>query len=181
MDEFVDILDEKGKYTGKKVLKSKAHSLGLFHPTVHIWFFTKRQQILIQQRSESKEMHPAFWDVSVAGHVAADEDILNAAQREVKEEIGLEIQKNDLIKVGIFKAMHTHGALQDNEFHHVFLCELTVPLHQLTLQKDEVADLKLLPLLTFAEETWGLANTGKYVSHGPNYYKTICKAIKKVC
>ncbi len=70
--------------------------------------------------------------------------------------------------------------LQDCEFHHVFLCELKVPLNTLKKQESEVADLVLLSLLRFSEETWGLANIKKYVPHGADYYKKIIKAIKEL-
>ena len=89
MDELVDRLDEEGNYTGQTILKSDAHRQGIFHPTVHIWFYTNQGEILMQRRGEFKDTYPLLWDVSVAGHIGAGEDIYDAALREVKEEIGL--------------------------------------------------------------------------------------------
>ncbi len=179
MDELVDILDSNGNHTGKTALKSEAHKNGWFHPTVHIWFFTADGRVLIQLRAKNKDTHPLLWDVSVAGHVGAGEQFKDAAVREVREEIGLGIVKADLQKIGVFKAEHEHSkSLVDNEFHQVFLCQLKAPLETLKKQDSEVADLTLVPLLRFSEETWGLANLRKYVPHGAEYYKTIIKAIK---
>lgn len=179
MDEQVDILDSDGKYTGKTAFKSEAHKNGWFHPTVHVWFFTLDGKVLIQQRAKNKVTHPLLWDVSVAGHIGAGEQIKDAAIREVKEEIGLEIIADDLEKIGVFKSVHKHMEdIVDCEFHHVFLCKLEVPLNTLVKQESEVADLALLPLLRFSEETWGLANIGKYAPHGAEYYKTMIKAVK---
>lgn len=180
MDELVDILDVDGNRTGQTALKSEAHKNGWFHAAVHIWFFTSDGKILIQQRAKNKDTHPLLWDVSVAGHVGAGETIKNAALREVSEEIGLTITKDDLRDIGVFKAEHKHSEyLRDCEFHHVYLCQLTVPIHLLKKQESEVADLKLIPLLKFSEETWGLANLGKYVPHGAEYYKKIVLAIRE--
>ncbi|HEA22445.1 hypothetical protein LCGC14_1447910 [marine sediment metagenome] len=180
MDELVDILDSDGNATGQTALKSEAHEKGWYHPSVHIWFFTEDKKVLIQQRSKNKDTFPLLWDVSVAGHIGAGEPVEKAAVREIKEEIGLQIEENDLQKIGVFKATHKHSeVLIDKEFHHLFLCRLKVPLRALKLQKSEVADLKLLPLLRFSEETWGLANVSQYVPHGATYYKEIVKAIKK--
>lgn len=180
MDEFVDILDSEGKFTGKTALKSDAHENGWFHPTVHIWFFTADGSVLIQQRAKDKDTHPLLWDVSVAGHVSAGEKIEDAAVREVREEIGLDIIIDNLRKIAVFKAVHEHSEdLVDCEFHHVFLCRLQVSLDKLEKQESEVADLQLVPLIQFAQETWGLANTGKYVPHGTEYFKTIIQAIKE--
>ncbi len=180
MDEWVDILDANGNPTGKSCLKSEAHRKGLFHPTAHVWLYTKDGRVLIQQRGKHKDTHPSLWDVSVAGHVASGEDIKLAAVREVAEEVGLTISEKELEPIGVFKAIHKISEdFIDAEFHHVFLGELKVPLNQLTKQDSEVDALDLVPLLQFADETWGMANTGKYVPHGTDYYKTIIKEIKK--
>ncbi|MFC4097038.1 NUDIX hydrolase [Euzebyella saccharophila] len=180
MDELIDILDSEGKLTGKTAMKSEAHKNGWYHQSVHIWFYTENGQVLIQQRAANKDTHPLLWDVSVAGHIGAGENLLDSAVREVQEEIGLTIERNDLEKIGIFKSFHQHSeTLIDKEFNHVFICKLTVPLNKLTKQESEVNDLALIPLITFAQETWGMANLKKYVAHSLDYYKTITTEIKK--
>lgn len=180
MDELVDILDAEGNFTGQTAMKSKAHESGLFHPTVHIWFYTKNAQILLQQRGKEKDTYPLLWDVSVAGHIGAGEDVITAGIREVSEEIGLDITKNELQKIGVFKSVQKHqNELIDCEFHHTYLCELKTPLSNLKKQDSEVNDLKLISLIRFSEETWGMANLAKYVPHDSAYYKAIITAIKK--
>ncbi|MEM9867522.1 MAG: NUDIX domain-containing protein, partial [Bacteroidota bacterium] len=109
MDEQVDILDGQGKPTGQVLLKSEAHRLGLFHPTVHIWCYSRSGQVLLQQRGRYKKTFPLKWDVSVAGHVGAGESLEEAAFREVTEEIGVTISKELLEKIAIFKTEHQHA------------------------------------------------------------------------
>ncbi|NJB71976.1 isopentenyldiphosphate isomerase [Saonia flava] len=180
MDELIDVLDDNGNPTGETIMKFEAHKNGVFHPTVHIWFYTKTGKVLIQQRGKDKDTFPLLWDVSVAGHIGAGEGVLDSAIREVEEEIGITISENDLQKVGLFKSVQKHHeTLIDCEYHHTFLCELKIPLNGLKKQDSEVEALDLIPLTKFAEETWGLANISKYVPHGPAYYKTIIKAIKE--
>ena len=105
MDEFIDILTAEGLPTGNTALKSEAHKKGWFHATAHIWFFTTDDQILLQKRALTKKVFPGIWDISVAGHIGAGEKILQGAKREILEEIGLELQEKDLIKIGTFDSV----------------------------------------------------------------------------
>jgi isopentenyldiphosphate isomerase len=158
MDELIDILTPEGKSTGKTALKSEAHKNGWFHATAHIWFFTSDKKILLQKRALTKKVFPGIWDISVAGHIGAGEEILDGAKREVFEEIGLILEDKDLIKIGtrIHQVNHENG-IQDNEHHHVFIAELKTPISELTMQPEEVADLKLWDLKVL-KETKNLEN-----------------------
>ncbi|MEB8329396.1 NUDIX domain-containing protein [Flavobacteriaceae bacterium KMM 6897] len=179
MDELIDILDAHGNYTGKRLMKSEAHRKGLFHPTVHIWFYNKKGEILLQQRAASKETYPLLWDVSVAGHIGAGEDIVSSAIREISEEIGLNVLETDLFKVGVFKSVKNHrDDLTDCEFHHTYICELKVPLETLIKQESEVKALTLLPLSKYIEELQQNNSSKKYVSHDQLYFQTIIEAIE---
>ncbi len=146
-DELIDIVDEQGNYTGKTCLKSEAHQFGYFHTTVHIWIYTSNKKILLQKRGLNKKVFPGLWDISVAGHIGAGESIKNAAIREIEEEIGFSIPKNKLTKIGTRKhqVKHNNGII-DNEFHHVFITELTIPVNQLKIQEDEVDAIDLFDL-----------------------------------
>ena len=181
MDELVDILDDKGNHKGISLMKSEAHQKGLFHPTVHIWLYTLDGRILVQQRGKYKDTHPLLWDVSVAGHVGAGENIEISAVREVEEEIGLKIRPSDLQRIGVFKSVQKHSeSLIDCEFHHIFLTELLVPLENLTKQESEVADLKLMSIAQFEEELGNKETSKKYVPHSFDYYKAILAEVKKL-
>ncbi|MBT8284798.1 MAG: NUDIX domain-containing protein [Flavobacteriaceae bacterium] len=180
MDEWVDVLDSDGRYTGQKILKSEAHKKGLFHPTVHIWFYSEKGEILLQQRAEIKKTFPLFWDVSVAGHVAAGETIEKSAIREVREEIGLDITDKELVPVGVFKSIQQHHSdLLDCEFHHTFICLLIPPLDALEKQKEEVEALQLMPLKVWEKDLFSATPTLSYVPHEAVYYKEVITAIKK--
>ena len=134
MDELIDIITPEGKPTGKTALKSEAHKNGWFHATAHIWLFTADKKILLQKRSMTKKVFPGLWDISVAGHVGAGETILTSAKRELFEEIGLQIEEKDLIKIGtrVHQITHKNG-IKDNEYHHVFIAELKTSLSKLTI------------------------------------------------
>lgn len=149
MDELIDIITPDGKPTGEVALKSEAHKHGWFHATVHVWLYTKNHQILLQKRAASKKVFPGLWDISVAGHIAAGEEILQAAQREIFEELGINISLDKLQKIGtrIHQVKHDNG-IQDNELHHVFIAELQQPLATLKIQEEEVDAVQLFELST---------------------------------
>jgi|TARA_B110000238_G_scaffold197553_1_gene240346 isopentenyl-diphosphate delta-isomerase len=158
MDELIDILTPEGEPTGKTALKSEAHKNGWFHATVHIWLFTSDEKILLQKRALTKKVFPGIWDISVAGHIGAGEEIIEGAKREVFEEIGLQLKEKDFTKIGtrIHQVKHKNG-IQDNEHHHVFIVELKVPISSLTMQEEEVAGLELWDL-TVLKNTKNLEN-----------------------
>jgi isopentenyl-diphosphate delta-isomerase len=171
MDELIDILTPDGKSTGKTALKSEAHKNGWFHATAHIWFFTSDRKILLQKRALTKKVFPGIWDISVAGHIGAGEDIVEGAKREVFEEIGIEIGEKDLIKIGtrIHQVSHENG-IQDNEHHHVFITELKVNISTLTMQKEEVDGLELWDL-NVLNQTKSLENVLLPKFH--DYYRSV--------
>ncbi|WP_298476612.1 NUDIX domain-containing protein [uncultured Maribacter sp.] len=179
MDELIDILDSEGKLTGKTAMKSVAHKEGLFHQTVHIWFYNQNGEILIQQRGKNKATFPLLWDVSVAGHIGAGESIEVSALREIEEEIGLRISAQELQKIGVFKSIQKHNdTLIDCEFHHTFLCELKVPIEQLTKQESEVEALDFILLDNLNKALTKSVLSKKYVPHDELYYETVTKAIQ---
>ena len=178
MDELIDILTPEGKSTGKTALKSEAHKNGWFHATAHIWFFTSDKKILLQKRALTKKVFPGIWDISVAGHIGAGEEILEGAKREVFEEIGLILEDKDFIKIGtrIHQVNHENG-IQDNEHHHVFIAELKTPISELTMQPEEVAGLELWDLKVL-KETKNLENVLLPRFH--EYYCSVYNEIIKI-
>lgn len=175
MDELIDILTPDGKYTGKTALKSEAHKNGWFHATVHIWLFTSDKKILLQQRGFNKKVFPGLWDISVAGHIGAGESVLEAAKREVSEELGLTISDQELFKIGtrIHQVSHPNG-IQDNEHHHVFICELKEPINKLSIQKEEVEAIQLFDL-TVLKSTKNLDNILL-----PRFHDYYCMVYEKI-
>ena len=179
MDEQVEILDAQGKPTGQVLLKSEAHRLGLFHPTVHIWCYSRSGQVLLQQRGRYKKTVPLKWDVSVAGHVGAGESLEEAAFREVTEEIGVTISKELLEKIAIFKTEHQHEEnFLDKEFNHTFLYQLSTDT-ALKKQVSEVEALQWFPLEKLKD--WVQKNAVELVPNlDQRYEKVIAEILRRI-
>ena len=180
MDELIDIVDKQGNPTGVTALKSEVHQKGWYHNTVHLWLFTTKGEVLLQQRSHKKAIYPLLWDVSVAGHIDAGEDFKTAAVREAKEEIGLNINKDALQKIGIklHEGEYNGGLIKDNEFHHIYIAELQPDLSTLKPDLDEVEAIKLVSIKKF----YSLLDESDYNSHfvstNKAYYEYVLKAIQ---
>ena len=180
MDELIDVLDAEGNSTGKTCLKSIVHKTGLYHATVHIWFHNAQGSILLQQRAASKIIYPLLWDVSVAGHVDAGEDIIHAAIRETQEEIGLLVTDSDLEKIGVHPCFQTYdNGIIDNEFHHTYCAELSVELDHLTPQKSEVEALKLVTFEAFEKLLNQNELNNHFIKSNRQYYLLVLNAIRQ--
>ena len=91
--EYIDIFDENNNPIGEKKEKQQAHEDGNFHRTAHVWIINDKNELLLQKRSTRKKSHPNCWDISGAGHIKAGEAIIDGAIRELKEELGIEIEE----------------------------------------------------------------------------------------
>ena len=176
-DELVDILNEDGSFSREVQMKSVAHREGLWHASVQVWIFTLEGEILLQKRATNKDTYPDLWDISVAGHLSAGDSPTEAALREIKEEIGLQLSEKDLRFLKTNKvSKQPSDKIIDNEFNYLYLVKFPVKIDQLKLQKEEVAEVKLLAIKEFLNEL--KINGDQYVPHGNDYYKFIIEAIQ---
>ena len=86
--EIFDVVDADDQVTGTAT-RAEVHANQLLHRAVHVFVFNKRGDLLLQQRSRLKDVHPGLWDSSVAGHLDAGESYPAAALRELAEEMGI--------------------------------------------------------------------------------------------
>jgi isopentenyldiphosphate isomerase len=88
-DEYLEIVNEKGETIGY-AQRSKIHgNPSLMHRVVHVLVFNKTGELLLQKRSQNKDVAPGKWDTSVGGHVESGEDLLGSCKREMQEELGI--------------------------------------------------------------------------------------------
>ena len=146
--EFFDLLDENGKKTGRIKERSLVHEDGDAHATVHIWVVRKTENgydVLLQKRSANKDSFPGCYDISSAGHVAAGDEYLKTAVREMQEELGIAAKEKDLEYVGIHRGKIT-GRFYGREFKNyeisaVYVYDKPAEISELTLQEEEVEEV----------------------------------------
>ena len=96
MEEKIDVLNELGEFTGEVATRDECHKKGLWHRAVYAFIIDDKGNILLQKRSNNKKLWPNMWDVTVGGHVDAGEFGRQALIREVKEELGISINDDDI-------------------------------------------------------------------------------------
>jgi isopentenyldiphosphate isomerase len=88
-DEYLEIVNENGESIGY-AQRSEIHgNPSLIHKVVHVLIFNSAGNLLLQKRSQNKDVAPGKWDTSVGGHVEAGEDLLTSCKREMREELGI--------------------------------------------------------------------------------------------
>lgn len=94
--EYFEIVDENDEVIGK-ALRSDCHgNPSLIHRTAHVVVYGSDGRILLQKRSMSKDIQPGKWDTAVGGHLDPGENYLQAAVREMSEELGVEAPADQL-------------------------------------------------------------------------------------
>lgn len=91
----VVIVDERDNVIGAQCLL-EAKEKGLLRRAARVFVFDERGRLLIQRRSK-KVFAPLLLDQSVGGHVDEGESYFEAANRELKEELGLEQDLEEVV------------------------------------------------------------------------------------
>ena len=88
-EEWVPLVDEKGKVIGQAPRSEVHNGSKLLHPVVHLHVLNRNKAILLQKRPITKDIQPGKWDTAVGGHISAGETLEQALKKEAFEEIGL--------------------------------------------------------------------------------------------
>lgn len=144
--EFFDVLDENGNKTGKTKLRSEVHRDGDWHKGVHIWIINDNGEVLLQRRSAAKDSNPNMLDISSAGHLSAGDDSLNTAIKELKEELDLDVKKEDLLFIKTIKRSRRYtNTFINNEFDDLYIVRTNKKVKEMKLQKEEVSEVFYVP------------------------------------
>jgi isopentenyldiphosphate isomerase len=128
-EEIFDVVNERDEVNGKQS-RSEVHRLGLMHRAVHVLVFNVAGLVFLQKRSLRKDRQPGVWDSSASGHVDSREDYDTCAVRELREEIGLQL---NAAPKRLFKL--AASAETDKEHVWVYRCEAEGPFR---LDPDEI-------------------------------------------
>ncbi len=88
MPEYFDVVNEDDVVVEKRP-REECIDRGLLHRAVVVFLKNRRGETYIQKRAGNVFFYPGYWSAFVTGHVSSGESYLQAAEREVKEELGI--------------------------------------------------------------------------------------------
>ena len=95
MPEYFDIYDIDRKFLGRKEQRdSYVFKKGEYHIVTDVFIFNEKNQLLLTQRVPSKK-GGLLWE-GTGGSVLAGESSIQAICREIKEELGIIVNQDEL-------------------------------------------------------------------------------------
>lgn len=118
MEEQVILVDEQDREIGL-LEKLEAHRLGLLHRAFSVFIFNSKGELLLQQRALDKYHSPGLWTNTCCSHPRSGESVLEAANRRLKEEMGLTTSLQPLFQF-VYHAEFNNGLIE-HEYDHVLI------------------------------------------------------------
>lgn len=159
--EYFDVLDKNRNFTGKTYLRGTKLKSDEFNAGVEI-YITCNNKLLMTKRCELKS-HPLEWEVP-GGCIIASDNSLKTIKKEIKEEIGIKLDKVIYIDTLMYK----------NQFVDIYTINLDTEINNFTLQKEEVNDIKWVSEKDFKE----MASNNDIVKSVYDRFKTIIPKIE---
>jgi isopentenyl-diphosphate delta-isomerase len=126
--ENIILVDESDNEIGAEE-KLKVHKEGKLHRAFSVLIFkdyksNEKQEMLIHKRAVSKYHCPGLWTNACCSHPAPGENILDAAKRRLKEEMGIDCDEYNISLKEIFAFKYKikfENGLTEHEFDHVLV------------------------------------------------------------
>lgn len=139
--EKVDIYNNKHENLGykkeRKELSANEYRLSCFS-----WIMNDKEEILVQQRLATARTCPNMWETA-SGGAQENESSIDCIKRELKEELGIEVDMDNLSFIGSYARI--------NDFVEVFLLKSNIDASKLVLQKEEVQQAKWMKIEEFEQ------------------------------
>ena len=135
MEEVV-LVDEHDREIGL-MEKIEAHEKALLHRAFSVFIFNENGEMLLQQRAFTKYHSGGLWTNACCSHPRQNEEVMQAAQRRLQEEMGFTTELKKAFSF-TYKAAFDNG-LTEHEFDHVFIGTYNGVIN---FNKDEVHQYK---------------------------------------
>lgn len=166
MAELWDLYDKNRCKLNKTVHRGDYLNDDEYHLVVNAWIRNKNNEFLITQRSANKSY--AFMWETTGGSALAGEDSIDAAAREIKEELGIDIDKSTARLVGT-KLRYYKGC---PDILDVWIFTSDVKITDVTIQEEEVNDVMWASVDTIKK----MKADGKFESNA--YFDEVMKTLE---
>jgi mutator protein MutT len=139
--EYWDLYNKGRQKLNKIHLRGEKINPGEYHIVVNIWIINNENKILLTQRHSEKEF-PLKWECT-GGSLITGEDSFAAALREVEEEIGIKLKKEN------GKLIDT--IIRKDDIKDIYLFNENIRIEETKLQKEEVINIKWVTVKEFNE------------------------------
>lgn len=146
-DEMLVLVDEQDHEIGFKDKLSCHAGDGILHRAFSIFIFNEKGQVLMQKRSDKKQLWPLYWSNSCCSHPRKGERIESAAARRLREELGINTDLTFLFKFQYQANYRDIGS--ENELCSVFIGKSNDPV---SVNENEIAEWNYLDITTLEEE-----------------------------
>lgn len=137
MGEYWDLFNQDGEKVGE-LLRDSQMPPGCYHKVVSVWVRDRSGRYLMSKRCAWKR-YPNLWECT-GGCVQRGESELEAAVREMREEVGIILAPQD------GRVIHFERRDEIHDFYTVWYFELDADRPALQLQPEEVADAKWMDM-----------------------------------
>ena len=161
-----DLYDRNGQPLGRTITRGQRLRAGEHHLVVHVWIINSMNRVLIQRRSPRLRLMPNVW-AATGGSAIAGENALQAVQRELREELGLDLDPSEFELMG---RLHRRNSLCD-----VWFVRKDAAVPDLKFQKEEVADARWVTL----DQLKAMIADGRFHHYGTPYFQFLFRELEK--
>ena len=170
-EPFIILVDENDTVTGI-LEKSEVHKKALLHRAVSVFIFNSKGEWIIQRRALQKYHSKGLWTNTCCSHPYPGETSLQAANRRLGEEMGLQCELYEIFSFR-YKEQLDNG-MTENELDHVFIgISDDLPL----LNQDEVMDWRVVSYTDLEREM--ADNPANFTVWFKKIYRKVNECIKE--
>lgn len=178
--EYLDIYTEDGVHLGREE-RSIVHRDALWHKTVHCWLYDKLGNIYFQIRKKEGKFY-----TTASGHIQAGETVQEGFAREIKEEIGIDVNIDNCLLVDVVKFVMDRDEgdgtiFRDRAFANVYICDFEEDVKKFDFDANEIKGLVKMK----AKDAYELINgnidsmNATYIVQNNNEFETFDEAINQ--
>ena len=139
--EIFDVVNFNDEVIGQASRRECNSNPDLIHRAVFVLIYSKKNQLLWQKRSETKDTSPGEWVTSVSGHVSSGDGYYETAVREIREELGVDL---DVEFLGKFLFHYP----REKEYSAIFRAYSDGPF---AFNREEISEIKFMTIGEISE------------------------------